>query len=327
MVELQKTVDFDVKELTFEILAQKMNIDDIIIPDYQRKKIWSEDHRSRFIESIVLGFPVPFLFLADKEDGRLEIIDGYQRLSTIQDFLNNKLRLDDLEKLTTVIGFKYEDFPASQRRKLNNRTIRAIVLSDKSDPNVRFDIFERINSGSMVLSAAEFRKGAFRGPFYDLVLELSEHDLFEKLCPVGRARADRGEKEELVLRYFAYAERYRKFRHDVTNFLNNYIRDKNKNVDIERKRHEFNAMIGFVQEYFPYGFRKSKSARSTPRVRFEAISVGAHLALKEKPNLRPRNADWLHSDEFQLETTTHASNSAPRLRSRIEFVRDALMVS
>ena len=84
-------------------------------------------------------------------------------------------------------------------------------------------------------------------------------------------------------------------------------------------------MIDFVGKNFPYGFAKSAKAKSTPRVRFEAISVGTALALRENPNLEVDNVDWLNSQEFKQYTTSDASNNEGKLKSRIEYVRDKLL--
>lgn len=88
---------------------------------------------------------------------------------------------------------------------------------------------------------------------------------------------------------------------------------------------DFENMLNFVDKYFPNGFAKTKGAKSTPRVRFEAISVGTALALETKPDLQPTDMSWLDSEDFSRETTTHASNSKPRLKSRIFYVKDRLL--
>ena len=84
-------------------------------------------------------------------------------------------------------------------------------------------------------------------------------------------------------------------------------------------------MVDFVEKYFPYGFRKVKNAKSTPRVRFEAISVGVHLALQVNPDLVPASMDWLDSEQFKEHTTSDASNSSTKLRDRVEFVKNSLL--
>lgn len=331
--EEQKRVDYDTSEFTTELLAHKLTTDDIIIPAYQREFIWPLDKQSRLIESLMLGLPIPFLFAADiPKSAKLEIVDGVQRLRTIESFLSDKLVLRDLQKLGFINGFKYSSLPDSQQRRFRNRTLRMIVISAHSDQDVRFDIFERINTGSVGLTPAEFRRGALPGPFYDLVTTCASNAGFRQECPIGKATAKRREHEELVLRFFAYSQQYRNFRHDVTRFLNDYLRDLNGICDepagsrvLEARQRDFDRMVAFVSENFPFGFRKTKAARTTPRVRFEAIAVGVHLALERDPSLSTHDMGWLDSDDFLKETTTHASNSGPRLRARVEYVRDRLL--
>ena len=84
-------------------------------------------------------------------------------------------------------------------------------------------------------------------------------------------------------------------------------------------------MLAFVQESFPYGFAKTQNATTTPRVRFEAISVGVALAIKENPNIHVDNIDWLNSDMFKNLTTSDASNNEGRLAARVEYVRDMIL--
>ena len=88
---------------------------------------------------------------------------------------------------------------------------------------------------------------------------------------------------------------------------------------------EFNNVLQFVEKNFPYGFAKTKTSKITPRVRFEAISVGVALALRERPNLTVPNVDWLKSDKFKDLTTSDASNNQGKLKERVEYVRDQLL--
>jgi hypothetical protein len=334
LVEKQRTIDYDTKEFTVELFVQKLDNGDFFIPAYQREFVWHERRRAKFIESVLLGLPIPFMFAADTPDGTLEIVDGAQRLRTLREFLDNKLVLTSLEQLTNLEGHRFSDLPTPQQRKFKNRTLRMIVLTDKTTEDAKYDIFQRINTGSDVLRSSEVRKGAYRGPFYSLVEECAGRTDFIELCPVGRGPGLRREREELVLRFFAYSERYEDFRHDVRKFLDEYTREKNRlygeetepsKIDREAKRSDFDRVMKFVADFFPYGFAKSATATTTPRVRFEAIAVGANLALRKNPNLRPKQLSWLDSPRFRELTTTHGSNSQVRLAARIEFVRDSLL--
>jgi Protein of unknown function DUF262 len=116
---------------------------------------WEDDRKSRFIESVLLGLPIPFLFFWEMSDGKLEIVDGSQRLRLLEEFVLGDMRLGELESLTALSGFKFSDLPASRQRKVNNRWIRGIVLNEHADEQAGFDMFSRMNTGSRIANKAE----------------------------------------------------------------------------------------------------------------------------------------------------------------------------
>ena len=329
ILDLQATVDFDTSDFTVEFLVDKFIADEFYIPPYQRKFVWQSKNKSKFIESVLLGIPIPVMFFAvDRSTGKLEIVDGAQRIQTLNEFTRGNFVLTNLDKLDQLEGLSFKDLPLSRQRKFNNRPLRVIMLSERSDQDVRFDLFERINTTSMNVNASELRKGAFPGMFYELVEACGGDKRFRELCPISQQLAKRGEYEELVLRFFCYGDRYQKFSHDVRPFLNQYLREMNTVATrkiIEDYHLRFNRMAEFVSKYLPDGF--GKTIKQTPRVRFEAISVGVYLALKHNSTLKPRQTQWLDSDSFDKLTRTDGSNSRIRLRDRIEFVRDSLLAS
>jgi hypothetical protein len=336
--EKQKPVDYDTKEYPVEVLVQKYreglneDINELYIPDYQREMIWPDDHQSKFIESIFLGLPIPYIFVADlrpeeEEDlARLEIIDGTQRIRTVDRFLKNELKLCGLKKLQSLNDFRYSDFSLARQRRFNRATIRMIVLTDKADEEVRRDLFERINTGSISLNDMEKRRGISPGPFVDLLEELARNPKFVELCPLSEASRRSREPEEFVLRFFAYLNNYQNFERRVNEFLDNYLKEHNNvNIDKNAFRDTLQTMLDFVEKHFPNGFSKSTGHVRTPRIRFEAISVGTALALREKSDLVPASMSWLDSREFKEYTTSDASNSRPKVIRRIEYVRDQLL--
>ncbi|MBI3427583.1 MAG: DUF262 domain-containing protein [Acidobacteria bacterium] len=336
--EERKVVDYDTKEYTVELIVSKYrngkdeDENELFIPEYQREFVWDEKRQSKFIESVMLDLPIPYIFTAalhkeiSEDEGRIEIVDGSQRIRTLDAFLNDELELKGLEKLTRLNGFKFKDFDISRQRKFKRRPIRVIELSEKADDQIRRDIFERINTGSDELSPMEKRKGIFEGPFYDFIAECAANPLFDNLTPISAVRRKREEAAEMVLRYFAYADRYEKFQKSVTDFLNDFIKEKRSSFDKVRMQEEFLSMLAFVEKYFPFGFRKTDKNQSVPRVRFEAISVGVTLALRERSGLVPQDVSgWLESDEFKFHTVSDASNSRPKVIARIEFVKNKLL--
>lgn len=323
--ELQKEINFDTKDYPIEVIVDKFRADEFYIPEYQRKFIWSEHSKNRFIESVLLGLPIPFMFFSDTDDGRCEIIDGAQRTQTLEEFLHNDMVLNDLDKLPALNGFTFKDIPEIFQRKFRGRTLRIIVLADTTSIEIRQDIFNRINTGGTKAIPSEIRRGSHTGPFMSFIEKCAKDALFNKLCPISQTMKNRYEDSELVLRFFAYLNNYTSFQHRVDEFLDKFVEESEKNFDEQKFEIEFETMLNFVNKYFPYGFAKSKNAKSTPRVRFEAISVGVALALRVSPDLVPVSMDWLNSEYFKFHTTTHASNSQSRVVGRIEYVKKELL--
>lgn len=135
----------------------------------------------------------------------------------------------------------------------------------------------------------------------------------------------RYEDLELVLRFFAFLNNYKNFNHRVDEFLDDYVEANQDTFDQEKFKKDFEDMVKFIDKYFPNGCKKSPKAKSTPRVRFEAIAVGVGLALRQNNNLEPASMQWLDSENFKKHTTTHASNSQTRVAGRLEYVRDCLL--
>ncbi len=336
----QKITDFEIREWPIEVLVHKFTFGlktdeaEIFIPDYQREFIWTAIQQSRFIESIMIHLPVPYIFMADVAEGprksNLEVIDGSQRIRTLVNFLDDKLTLVGLNKLTLANGFKFSDFSRPRQTRFKRQTIRVIELTEKADEDARREMFDRLNSGGTKLVAMEVRRGTQDGPFMKDVIEpCAKTALFIEICPLSKRSIDRAEHYEFVLRFFAYSDNYMDFEKEVGTFLSEYLQDRNTSsitLNLEANRKEFIAVLEFVKSHFPNGFRRSTTHTSVPRIRFEAISVGVALALRIKPDLQPSDVTpWLESEEFMKHTRSDASNSKPKVVNRIHFVRDNLL--
>lgn len=338
IVEQSKRIEFYLTEYSIELLAQKMDNGDFFIPEYQREFTWDHKRQSRFIESVIMGLPIPFLFFWENPDtGELEIVDGSQRLRTIREFILGDLALGELRELSLLEGLTFRNLPESRQRKIKNRSIRGIVLNEHADEEARFDLFDRINTGSLIANQAEIRRGVLRGPFMELVKELAQETSFHAIAPVSAKAEKEREREELVTRFFAYSDGWEEYRDQVSPFLWKYSKRMNSQFldtpDLQEDyRQRFHHMVAFVTRNFPQGFRRpTKSKRTaslTPHARFEAIAVGTHLALRVQPDLLNSNVDvtnWLSSDDFRAKTGSDGANAKGRLAARIEFVRDRLL--
>ncbi|WP_342499302.1 DUF262 domain-containing protein [Bacillus sp. FSL W7-1034] len=158
-------VDFSVREL--KMLREEK---ELVVPQFQRELVWDNKRKSRFIESILLGYPIPGMFFTDLEAGQMMIIDGQQRINTLVEFLNNELKIikrDDINPKWR--GRFYREIDEESQRRLRNTNIRASVfqiLSDEVDKNIAlYSLFERINTGSIQLNSQEIRRAIYFGEF------------------------------------------------------------------------------------------------------------------------------------------------------------------
>jgi hypothetical protein len=183
-------------------------------PDFQRRDRWNDAKRSRFIESVIMNVPVPPVFLGEEEYGKYVVLDGRQRLTAAYKFLSNELRLEGLEVWKELNGLTYEGikkkgFAATVER----RFLPAILLTRESSPQVKYEVFDRLNTGGVIAEQMEVRNAIFPGRFNALLHELSSDSAFRKLWgipdsddPVALERNSLYREMndlELVLRFFA----------------------------------------------------------------------------------------------------------------------------
>jgi hypothetical protein len=333
-----RIVDYSIGELLKKFVRkgeaahfEDESISGLYVPTYQRDFIWSETMQSKFIESLFMGVPIQPLFAFElNEDGNLELLDGVQRLSSIKSFVDGNLVLNGLDELDSLNAFRFDDLGTARKRKFLNTQLKLYIINENTDEGIRADIFRRVNEGGRKLEPAEIRKGKFIGnKFYEFILEMSNSSDFNQLFSSSKETDKlRGEKEELVSRFFALSNNYTNFVHSVKEFMDDYIISANQTFDNAQKqllKEEFFNTLNFVQAHFPSGFKKSLTAKSIPRVRFEAIAVGTNLALRINPELNVTSVEWLDSNEFKKLTTSDAANSKNKVAARIEFVRDCLL--
>lgn len=337
----RRKVDFDSYDITVDELIRRVRRGRIeIAPSYQRQFRWDNERQSRLIESLLLGIPVPPLFMAtnvDEGEGTSwEVVDGLQRLLSVTNFLGDNetraaarlsgepLRLEGLDILAALEGMGAKDLPGDLRSGLEDRPMKVIVLNDKSDLQVRFDLFERLNTGGVKLTPHEVREAVFAGPFIDLITELALSPAFRTVVRLPRPRELDGTRQDYILRFFAFRDRYRKFEHSVQDFLNDYCRDATTAPHLDQRRQVFNSTFELLAQTFPDGIHRERQ-KTTPVNLYEGLSVGAALALQRQPKLLPpEQTDWTHSTELK-EYTTGATNDRRRVVGRIEYCRDRFL--
>lgn len=342
IAEANTQVKFNITEYTVEFLASKVKSGEYYVPEYQRELTWDDKRKSRFIESVLIGLPIPFLFFWQHDDGRFEIVDGSQRLRTLHEFLEDEHVLSKLELLPYSNSFVFSDFSDSRRRKFNSRSIRGIVLDTETSVATRTEMFNRINTGGSAAKEAEIRRGALPGPVTSLIIELAKDDHFSQLTPISKRLVNLREREELVARFFTYLENLEVtpdgldlpgYKDRPREFIFGYLQRANgdENLDakgVDKLRTKFLHTIEFVTRVFPHGFVKGQGLKQVPRARFEAIAIGVALALQKRPALLEQDVsvnDWINGDGFRIATTSGGANVKSKLIGRISFVRDKLL--
>jgi hypothetical protein len=209
-------------DLSIQTLMEQWNGKLLIIPEIQREYIWDDGRASRLIESLLLNIPVPVLYFAETEDAKYEIIDGQQRVRSIVRFVSNEFGLISLNVLSDYRGMRFHELPEREQRFLKMRMVRAVIISHESHPTMKFEIFERLNSGSMSLNPQELRNSIYRGSFNKMLRQLVTDQRFRNILGTKHPRP-RMLDEELLLRFFALEREYDKYRPPLKRFLNNFM--------------------------------------------------------------------------------------------------------
>jgi len=212
---------------------QKGNLE--LRPEFQRLQVWDNSKSSRLIESVLLEVPIPVIYLSEESDSKYSVIDGQQRLHAFIKFLENNLRLSGLTILAELNGKRFQDIPKNLQDKFENSTIRIIEVRKESNPDVKFEIFERLNTGAVQLNAQELRNCIYRGRYNEFLKELSEGKDFQ--CLLGLKEPHyRMQDRELILRFFAfYHNTYLKYTPSMKHFLNKEM-EQNRNLNEEREK-------------------------------------------------------------------------------------------
>lgn len=332
----RRLVSFDSYDLSVRQLADMFESNDIDIPpEYQRQFIWDDARQSLLIESVLLGIPVPSLFMATNDDSTWEIVDGVQRLGTLAHFLGSDvllkkikkeapLKISGLEKLAALNGLTYHELPKSVQLMFYTRPMRVTVLNDKSDLSVRFDLFERLNTGGISLTNQEIRNCVFRGRFNEVLKKLTANSDFASVLRLKPSDQNNGAPEEFALRFFAFLETYSEFDHSVKGFLNDYMKANSSKTPSAHLQTSFKDTFKFLNANLPKGIVRGDRA-ITPVNLYEAIAVGTALAMKKNKKISPTKLRALLNDSELRKFTVGGTNNRRMVVGRIDYVTNALL--
>jgi hypothetical protein len=291
----QKSKNSSVKDLIKDFQSGK-----IVVPSYQRTFVWDIPKQCRFIESIFMDVPIPSIFLLEKLDEKdetlFEVIDGVQRLTTLGHFSNGTLKLINLKTLSDLNQSTYPSLPQKISSLFLERQINIIVIESGTQPEIQFEVFGRLNQGSVSLNSQELRNCMFHGEFNDFLNHCSHFRLYrELLSPFSKFKpAKEGKPDpnrmldvELILRFFAFYELYKPesnlYPEARSETLNDYMRLRTPNADKKllpqvhlRANDEleslFNKVLGMVKVTFnEKHFRNFSLTLKTDKAQFSPL--------------------------------------------------------
>lgn len=299
-------------DLSFRELIQRYDDNELVKPELQRKYVWDRAEASRFIDSLLLGLPVPSIFLAQTQDEKLLIIDGFQRIMTVYDFVNGifsrdgkSFSLSRSEKINSRWrGKNFLELTDAEQRRVRNTTIHAIIFAQQQpaqDDTSLFQVFERINTSGRTLLSQEIRNCVAQGSFNSLLFSLNDYGPWRQLFGLNELDS-RMRDMEFILRFYALtSEEYRSDTREkisLRRFLDLYMKS-NANLrqdQVEQMHQRFTAAIDLVMNSFGgnafHNISPSDSTRFVPKFSptiFDSTLIAADYALNVGGITLPQN--------------------------------------
>ncbi len=319
-------IDYDV-----EGIVRRLKRGNIEIPGFQRGFVWNQKRSSLFIESLLMGLPVPGIFLfREKDSPKQFVIDGQQRLTTLQFFYDGKFgesggdfKLRGLE--SRFNGRAYKDLDDSDRQRLDDSVIHATVIRQNkpdNDGSSQYAIFERLNTGGVTLVAQEIRAAIYGGEFNELIVALNNNDDWRELF--GK-RHKRKRDEELILRFLALYFRSGVYAPSMKAFLNSFMK-RNRNLELyseDEIRPLFEDTVRTILNKI--GPRAFKPTRAVNAAVLDSLMIGIARRLKAgsiETDIHPKYDDLLDMEAFQASIAARTS-TAENVRTRIQLATKA----
>jgi Protein of unknown function DUF262 len=324
---------------TLSDLIQSKTID--LSPTYQRRFRWDNKRQSKLIESFLMNVPVPSIFLNEDEYGQYSVIDGKQRLNAIHRFMRGRLKLEGLKIFSDINGKTVDDLPESLQNVIKTRAnLRAIIILRQSDQDIKFEVFQRLNTGGVRLNPQEIRNSTWPGPLNDLILELSQDSLFHQLLGITDRNRSVIYKEmrdaEFVLRYFTFRDSWSTFSGGMMRAMDRFMAANHRmgREDLAHARDDFMASLKAVDAVFgEHAFRRWVPEGNYWRQQALAALFDAEmLGIRGLPSeqLAPHrdsiltSLQGLFSDEDFRKSIDAATNTPGLFKYRISTIRRLL---
>lgn len=340
----QKSLVIQAADMSLETIAAMVEVDAIDVqPQYQRRERWSPSAQSALIESFLLNIPVPPVYLAEEEFGTYSVIDGKQRLTAIKKFMREELNLSKLERFTELEGLALSGLPADLRNALTIRPyVRVVTLLKQSDPLLKYEVFTRLNTGGVPLQPQEVRNAMYRGPFNDLLVDLSGLPFLRRQLKIKTKKEDAYlsmSDVEYVLRFFTIFEEWESFSGDYRRSMDRYM-DAHRTVSasqLNKFRQLFTTSLARCEALWgDHAFRRFDTATKTYRDQFLSALYDAQMIAVAR--LSPAKYKKLEANKSKLAQASRklfddiifedairlSTNTPTRVASRVNMMSNLL---
>lgn len=295
-------------------------------PNFQRRYVWNDILASRLIESILLRVPIPPCYLSQNEDFELDVIDGQQRIFSIYRFYDNRFPLVGLEVLTELNGLRFHEILPRTQRQLTTHTLRCVLITNESHPEIKFDVFQRLNTNTVPLNAQELRNCVYRGSLNSFIKDAVEYKPW--LGILGKKEPDtRMRDEELVLRFFAFhLHGLKSYKTPQKHWLNEAAKAGKKYslTKIEELSSVWENTIDVSLLWFsPKECFRREGSRVINRALFDLVATTAARVDKDRAKevrqvFREKYSNLLKNSEFQ-DLISRAVDHTKRTKRRFEI--------
>lgn len=322
------------KDLTLSNIKEMVDDNDLIPnPDYQRDYVYNDSQASKLVESILIGIPIPVIYLSEESDGSYTVIDGQQRITSFVRFLKNEFSLKCLEELEHLNGRFYKDLDKIYQRKLKSATLKAICLKKESQ-QLKYEIFARLNQGSVKLKPQELRNCIFRGNLNNLIECLSKDKM---LVEVFHDKNVRKTYQERILRFFALRD-FQNYKSSILKTLNGYM-EQNQNLSedkIEKLKNMYRGTIDIIKQvlgekaFCAYDREKKCIVNKFSGSVYDSVIVpfsffNKHDLIVHADEIRDKINKLKMYDQQYQDDTYAATGSKKRVISRINTVYSILL--
>lgn len=321
-------------------LVRRFNAEAIIVPafdpqvelpdakatGFQRRRVWSRSQMDRFIESLLLGFPVPGIFLVEQPGKKYLVLDGQQRLTTLAAFYANQLRLTNVE--SAFASLTYAGLSDEQRRTIDDTFIQAVIIrvpASVEEYESVYQIFERLNSGGTNLQPHEIRVALYGGVTVDTIRALNENSDWRNLYGAKNARL---KDQELILRVLALQQASSSYSSPLKSFLNDFLgaHRYGENLDLRGASTLFKRSAKVLNDSL--GKKAFRLGTQVNAAILDSVFVGVMSRLEAPNSDQIEKEDWarayeqLIADDLYIQAVTKATANEESVSSRLQLARD-----